>query len=75
MVCLNKHVYGICLTEQIHSVGQTVIQARVTPLGEINHEIPARQSLKFLHVQTIYIATAASDQVSILFILISYSRN
>ena len=55
-------MYGICLTEQIRSVGQTVIHARVTPRGEINHEISARQSLKFLHVQTIHISTANNSR-------------
>ena len=55
-------MYGICLTEQIRAVGQTVIHARVTPLGEINHEIPARQSLEFLHVQTIYITTTNNSR-------------
>ena len=33
IVCRNRHMYGICLTEKICLVGHTVIQARVTSRG------------------------------------------
>ena len=58
---------GIRATKEISTVGKAIIQARVAPGQEIDHDIPSTQSLEFMHVQTIDIATTEQHRINKIF--------
>ena len=58
---------GIRATKEIGTVGKAIVQARVAPVREIDHDIPPTQSLEFVHVQTIDIATTKQHRIRVFF--------
>jgi len=58
---------GIRATKEIGVVAKAIVQARVAPGREIDHDIPPTQILELMHVKTIKITTTKQHRIRVFF--------